>query len=383
MTAHINTLRPVGNPVLLKKSKLDYRYFATPHVEFYQSGTAALAAALIAAKETRTDTHTKPEVLLPAYACPDLISASLHAGLTPVLIDLTPDSCWMSLETIENAITERTVAMIAVRFLGIAEQMTALRTLCQRYDLTLIEDSAQGFPTGQAEKYWQGDLAILSFGRGKPVNMLGGGAVVILKPGLKEHLPTPGIIPTSIKASAAYASKVTLYNLLIRPFAYGMATRLPGLNVGETVFKPLNQIAGMPETISTRLNSNIDYYTRLPNIAPEIHSRLREWSPSELIDLPGLSHHDFNNPLLRYPLLVKSASHRDKLYRALSRYGASLMYQRPLYQISGIPSGSINRGLKLPVAGAFSQQLITIPTHTGVTEAILDQIFSIIREIVQ
>ena len=241
MSTHIKTLRPVGNPVLLKKSTLDFQYFGTPHVEFYQSGTSALAAALTAVKLSHANTKSLTEVLLPAYTCPDLISAVVHAGLTPVLIDLEPDSCWMSLNDIENAISERTIAIIAVRFLGIAERMNALRTICDRHNITLIEDSAQGFPVTQPENYWQGDLAIVSFGRGKPVNMLSGGAVITFKPGLKEHLPSANKNTANTKAATAYLIKALLYNLLIKPWAYGLAIRLPGLNVGETVYEPLNQ----------------------------------------------------------------------------------------------------------------------------------------------
>ena len=81
MNPKIQTMRPVGCPISLRIQQLDYTHFGKFHVLFYQSGTSALAAALIAAKYAKSDSCTKHEVLLPAYACPDLISACQYAGL--------------------------------------------------------------------------------------------------------------------------------------------------------------------------------------------------------------------------------------------------------------------------------------------------------------
>lgn len=381
MSIPIKILRPVGNPILLQKEPLSYTHFANAHVEFYRSGTAALAASLIAAKTLRSASTARPEVLLPAYACPDLISACLYAGTTPVLVDLAPGSCWMSLEQIKKAISEHTIAIIAVRFLGIAERMAKLRNICDYHNLILIEDSAQGFPTLNPGTYWQGDLTVISFGRGKPVNMLGGGAVLTHNAEIKAHLPLPIVSSRSALDSIKYYLKVKLYNLLIKPPIYGMATKLPGLNVGETVYKPLDTILGMSVNISARLTSNIVNYKSFANTAAEINSRLNAIKLPGIINLPLESQHDFTNPLLRYPLLVTNTEKHNQLHIALCNFGASLMYQKPLYQIKGIPPKTFPFSTKMANAEAFSQQLITLPTHTGVTKKVLGGIFEVIRKI--
>jgi dTDP-4-amino-4,6-dideoxygalactose transaminase len=381
MKISLKTLRPAGNPILRTKNPLNYNHFANTNVEFYQSGTAALAAALIATKKLSSDSAECPEVLLPAYACPDLISACLYAGVTPKLVDLEPQSCWMSLEQIKQSITERTIAIIAVRFLGIAERMAQLRTICEDCNLILIEDSAQGFPTINPKTYWQGDLSILSFGRGKPVNMLAGGAVLTSNTEIKQLLPLRTVTTDSGTNSMKYRIKVQLYNFLIHPFIYGMATKLPGLKVGETIFKPLNTILGIPMDVAVRLNDNIVSYKNLPNISAEINSRLNSLKISELIDLPAESRHDFADPLLRYPLLVMNTEKRNKLYLALRAFGASLMYQKPLYRINGIPPETFPSLTNMANAEAFSQQLITLPTHTGATAKVIDRIFEVTRKI--
>ena len=56
--------------------------------------------------------------------------------------------------------------------------MAVLRPLADAAGAVLIEDSAQAFPRDGGGDFWQGDLVVLSFGRGKPVSLLGGGAVL-------------------------------------------------------------------------------------------------------------------------------------------------------------------------------------------------------------
>ncbi|MEJ2452246.1 MAG: DegT/DnrJ/EryC1/StrS family aminotransferase, partial [Gammaproteobacteria bacterium] len=268
MKIHLSSLRPVGNAILSRKAPLDHAHFANLDIQFYQSGTAALAAGLIATRSLHKNVTNTPEVILPAYACPDLISACIFAGVTPVLVDFEPDSCWMSLAQVENVVTQNTIGIIAVRFLGIAERMEQLQNICDRHGLSLIEDSAQGFPASHPESYWQGDLAILSFGRGKPVNLLGGGAILIRNSLLKKHIP--GLKPgaeTSQTGKLKYWSKIHAFNLLIRPLIYGIATQLPGLHIGETAYKTLAGLNTIQAQTLAYMNANITQYQQQSQIA--------------------------------------------------------------------------------------------------------------------
>jgi len=380
MNRYLQSLRPVGNPISLRKSPIDYTCFDDAYVAFYQSGTAALAAALITAKQANTGDRTDCEVLLPAYTCPDLISACLYAGVKPILVELEPESCWMSIEQIEALISERTIAIIAVRFLGIAERMNKLRDICDQHNLVLIEDSAQGFPGSNNNAYWQGDMSIISFGRGKPVNMLGGGAVITKNDRFKPHLPRHGASHAGTIKSARYLAKVFVYNLLINPYIYGMATRLPGLNIGETTYKALDNISGIAIEIKNRVNTNIEIYKQLSNISFEIHSRLKSLELSGIKDLPESCQHDFTNPLLRYPLLINDTEKRNILYKELAKLGASLMYKKTLRQIREMPEHIFDRQRNTPIAETFSQQLITLPTHSGINSSALDKIFSVLQQ---
>lgn len=377
MSSPLLKIRPVGNPLTLSKRRFDPALLTPFTASFYHSGTAALAAAVIASLKRRADIR-HPQVILPAYGCPDLVSAVLHAGARPVLVDLAASSTYLDLDRVREAISAQTVAIVAVRFLGIPERMADLAQICATHQLTLIEDSAQGFPVTEPATYWQGDYTVLSFGRGKPVNLLGGGAVLTREADMQRHLPAVNPADDSFAAAMRYRLKGLAYNRLIQPLAYGLVARAPGLKLGETIYKPLHAIRAMPGFIQARLPANITAYRQWPNTARRIHEVLKELDAPDVCDLPAAAGFDFTNPLLRYPLLAGSKAVRDALYAALEPYGASIMYKRPLNEIEGIESLLDNTG-QWKNAGDFADRLLTLPTHAGVDDVLLARIVEVMR----
>ena len=119
-------LPPAGNRLCLSgagKDESGHENAFSPYMPvFYQSGTASLAAAIGAA--IRNKPTEKPEVILPAYGCPDLVSAAVFAGAKPVLVDLENDRPWMNLEQLSASINSNTVAVVAVDLLGIPERIS-------------------------------------------------------------------------------------------------------------------------------------------------------------------------------------------------------------------------------------------------------------------
>jgi dTDP-4-amino-4,6-dideoxygalactose transaminase len=88
---------PVGRKIKLIKSEDDIENIFKPYwSSFYCSGTAALAVAIKVSIEYKD--IQQPEIILPAYGCPDLISATVYAGAKPVLVDLEHQRPWMDLE---------------------------------------------------------------------------------------------------------------------------------------------------------------------------------------------------------------------------------------------------------------------------------------------
>lgn len=382
----IHQLAPVGNPVSLDDTmKLsDLPVFSSYQTRFYSTGTAALAAALLAVRNINNQKNVaseKSEVIFPAYSCPDLISAAEFAGVKPVLVDMEADTPWLDLDLLKSAITENTAAIVAVDLFGIAERWSQLRAITDEHRLILIEDSAQYFPGSMQERQWQGDLVVLSFGRGKPVSLLGGGAVLV-KRGVRElsafyeSLPDLPPRPVAWREKLMYRLKVRMYNLMIAPGFYWIPQSLPFLHLGETRYHPLLGIDAIDQLRLDMLANNIAMYQ-------SDDSLVRSNKLSAVFDsLPGVKNLslindiEVNARLLRYPLLVEEA-YREKIYQRLKQVGlgVSKMYPTSLPKIDGLDN-IVGTG-NFKNAESFASRIITLPTHRYVTDGIIEKIKSV------
>jgi len=379
----IKILRPAGNLITIAQANQEPLSDLSYTAYYYNSGTASLSAAIIASCKADAKIK-KSEVIIPAYACPDLISAAINANTSPVLVDLEPNSPNFSIEAVKQAINKNTVAIVAVRFFGLNGNIKLLSDIARKNKISLIEDSAQGFPVTEDDSYWCGDFIVLSFGRGKPINLLNGGAVLSKKPELIKLLPTPEPASETFIDKFKYFLKVLIYNQSLHPFIYGLITRLPGLTIGETIYKPLHNITSMLSYSKSLLVSNIKSYQRRKNIRHEYASTFKDINHPMLIDLPVSINDNLNDeqPLLRYPILILNHSVRNDIYEKLKPYGASLMYQKPLNKIAGVDKLIMNDD-NYTNAASFSQHLLTLPTHDDVNRELIKKIGGIIKDHLQ
>ena len=281
----LKTYRPAGNSITPKFSRFDDGGFSPFKFKLYQSGTASLSASILACIKLSNRPIETTEVILPAYACPDLISAILYAGAKPVLVDLEKNSPHLSISQIKEKLTDSTVAIIAVNFLGIPEQVTQIRQVCDEHGLFLIVDSAQWFPKTADTALWAGDFNVISFSRGKPLYLLSGGAVLTLANDYYHALPNTTLEDFSIINRILRVLKIIIYNIAIQPYFYGIFTRFPGLNIGETNFKPLTAISAMGLSSQRLIKSNIQNYQHQKSFSWEIHNKLKTISSQYLVDL--------------------------------------------------------------------------------------------------
>jgi len=114
------------------------RYVGVTHAIAVNSGTAALHLALLAHGIGPGD-----EVIVPAFSFAATAGAVLHAGATPIFIDVRDDDFGIDAVAIEPAITPRTRAVIAVHLYGHPCDVVSVSEICARRGLTLIEDAAQ------------------------------------------------------------------------------------------------------------------------------------------------------------------------------------------------------------------------------------------------
>ena len=150
--------------------------FSAQKVLLTTSGTSALDMAMLLCKFKAGD-----EVILPSYTFSSTATSVLIGGGTPVFVDIRPDTMNIDENKIEDAITERTKAIVVVHYAGVACEMDTVLAIAKRHNLKVIEDAAQGVMStynGQALGTI-GDFGCYSFHETKNYSMGEGGALVI------------------------------------------------------------------------------------------------------------------------------------------------------------------------------------------------------------
>src|SRR5262245_59065607 len=101
-------------------------------------GTAALEMAAILA-----GIGSGHEVIMPSFTFVSTANVVVLRGATPVFVDIEPATLNIDPGRIEAAITERTRAIFAVHYAGVAADMDAIAAIAARHGLIVVEDAAQ------------------------------------------------------------------------------------------------------------------------------------------------------------------------------------------------------------------------------------------------
>lgn len=362
-------LRPVGSkvPLPIRHERFSLPWESHYHTQFMGSGTEALSAAIALSVERKQGTSS-PEAIIPAYGCPDLVAAIIAQGVRPVLVDLEPDSPWMSASAVVKAVSSSTVAIVGVGFLGIPERFDSLVRVCREHDLLLIEDSAQCFPPASLSEP-MADCVVLSFGRGKPINLMGGGALLVKNEfsRMAESLLMKYPLERR-KTGLVWRLKRQVVNLLLGRLGYQILAWLP-LGIGKTRFHELHEIrrlqingelfAAATRDFRARPQLDMQYDSQLAGLEPLGWRLLARTCRREK---RGLS----QRFMLRYPVLAPSEESRDRALRDLNAagIGANAFYGRILPDIEGVKVHV--GGGSYSAARDFAARLLTLPTHEDV-----------------
>lgn len=129
------------------------------------------------------------EVIMPSYTFVSTADAFVLRGAKAVFIDIRPDTMNMNESLIEEAITERTKAIVPVHYAGVACEMDTIMQIAEKYGLTVIEDAAQGIMASYKGKPLGtiGTYGCFSFHETKNLSMGEGGAILINDPSKIEE----------------------------------------------------------------------------------------------------------------------------------------------------------------------------------------------------
>lgn len=95
------------------------------------------------------------EVIMPAYTFVSTADAFVLRGAVPVFVDIRPDTMNIDETLIEDAITEKTKAIVPVHYAGVACEMDTIMDIAKRHNLKVVEDAAQGVLASYKGKHWE------------------------------------------------------------------------------------------------------------------------------------------------------------------------------------------------------------------------------------
>lgn len=149
--------------------------FQTKNVLLTTSCTHALEMAAFLA-----DIQPGDEVIMPSYTFVSTADAFVLRGATCVFVEIRPDTMNIDETKIEEAITEKTKAIVPVHYAGVSCAMDEIMAIAKKYNLKVVEDAAQGvnaFYKGKALGTI-GDFGCYSFHETKNYSMGEGGAIL-------------------------------------------------------------------------------------------------------------------------------------------------------------------------------------------------------------
>lgn len=337
------------------------REFGAAQVLLTDSGTAALVLAL------RRLAKPGAAVAMPAYACVDLVAAARRAEVRVRLFDVDPRTLSPDMESLRQVIKDGVSAVVVAHLYGFPANMPAVMEIAREAGVPVIEDAAQHAcaTIGGKSAGSFGDLAVLSFGRGKGTTSGRGGALLAREAvgaAAARGQPLASLLASGDRASTAGDITVAAASWALgRPWLYGIPASLPALHLGETVYhdagEPLRMSRGAIALLDRTLaDMHHAAAGRRANalVLADAADQSRQLTRTRPID-DGVAGY------LRFPVLLHSGP-RDS-----AALGIAHGYPRPLPDEPEAQSCVVPPAIPLHGARELAERLVTLPTHHMVT----------------
>lgn len=174
-----------GGPTIQAFEKAWAEVFGVKYAISVNSNTSGLFAAMGACNIQPGD-----EVIVSSYTMSASALAPMIYGGVPVFADIDTDNFCLSPESIESKITSRTKAILIVHIFGNSAKMDQIMAIAKKYNLRVIEDTAQA-PLGEYKGKFVGtigDIGVFSLNYHKHIHTGEGGVIVTNDDTLAEKL---------------------------------------------------------------------------------------------------------------------------------------------------------------------------------------------------
>ena len=338
--------------------ELRKRYNAQDSV-LTESGTAALVLAL------RTFVPRGGVVAYPGYGCVDLGAAAVRAGVRVRLYDLDPVTLSPDLDSVSKALNRGVDAIVVAHMYGYPADIGGVRELASNAGIRVIEDAAQA-AGGTLDGIRLGalaDISILSFGRGKGTTAGSGGALLFRGEVFAKRGAQNGFRVDRSRRGGRDLAALGAQWLLARPGLYRIPSSIPGLRLGEMVYKP----AAEPRSMSRASAFMLSGALRIEN-AEVAHRRIKAKRLLASIDERGrlMPVHAINRAepgYLRLALLDRAGD-----VAARQSLGAIRGYPMTLDEHEQLKPLLLSNERAGPGSALLRDRLFTVPTHSRVRD---------------
>lgn len=321
----------------------------TPRALLTSSCTSALEMAALLAGVGEGD-----EVIMPSFTFVSTANAIALRGAIPVFVDIRADTLNIDERLVEDAITPRTKAVLAVHYAGVGCELDDLDELSREHGVALIEDAAQGAlaayrgrPLGTV-----GSLGCLSFHETKNVHCGEGGALLVNDPDLAER-------------AEIVQEKGTDRTRFFR----GEVDKYTWVDLGSSYLTS--------EVNAAFLWAQLEHAEEITHRRLEIwgryHERFAELEDRGLARRPVVPAHTDHNGHMYY-LLLEDRETRDRLIAGLADSGVHAVFHYvPLHSA---PAGRrLGRAAgPMPVTDATSDRLVRLPLWPDMPEAQVERV---------
>lgn len=342
----------INGPAVKQFQESLEKYLDVKHVIPCANGTDALQVALMA-----LDLQPGDEVITTSFTFIATAEVIALLKLTPVLVDVYPETYNINLEAIEKAITPKTRAIIPVHLFGQCADMHNIKQIAKAHNLYVIEDNAQAIgadytceKSGKTKKAGTlGHIGCTSFFPSKNLGCYGdGGAIFTNDDDLAEKM----------RIVVNHGMKVRYYHDYV-----GINSRLDSIQAAilDIKLKHLDEYAAARQKAAAYYNQAFANNPKIitPATAP-------------------FTTHVFH----QYTLVLKDVD-RAKLMEHLAGKGiaSAVYYPVPLHLQKAYIDPRYKKG-DFPVTEWLSDSVMSLPIHTEMTEAILKEITDAVLEFV-
>ncbi|MBA4719293.1 MAG: DegT/DnrJ/EryC1/StrS family aminotransferase [Nitrosopumilus sp.] len=301
------------------------------------SGTAALQAALYALDIKKGD-----EVLVPSFTFVATANTIVSTGAKPVFVDILKENYTIDSDDLQKKITKKTRAIIPVHLYGNVANIERLSEITKKYNLPIIEDSAQSLGSTYKGKHTGTffEMGCYSMYPAKVMTSGEGGFIVTNNKKLRDKL----LMIRNHGMIHGYDTKV-----------FGLNLRLPEINAAIATI----QMKKLPNFLKSRKKN--------ATLLSKLISDLK-------IKLP----YQRKNENVNWYLYTIATQKRDKLLKKLNEkgIGAASYYPTPVHKT---PYYKLNT--KLPVTIWAASHVVSLPIHPKVTQKNIEFIAKTMRDI--